>query len=377
MLKSIFTLDYEIHGNGEGCPYALMVEPTERMLRLFDLYGAKLTIMADIAEILKFKEYARIHGQDDFHYAEIADQLREAIRRGHDVQLHIHSSYFNSRHQEGRWVQDWSEYNFAGLKPERLREVIRLGRNFLESLLRPVNPNYRCNVFRAANWSVSPSANVVRALVDEGFVIDTSVFKYGRREGLVDFNYTGAFSSLVPWPAQAEDICAVDEQSKLFEFPIYTEQRGIGAFITPQRIYRACLSRLHKFSGSREAAPASAAKPVTTPAKQKHWLRRQHAWKADFNQCSGGQLIAALKRAEKEFAGKSGDLPFVLIGHSKLFTWLNEWSLRPFLAFVADHPDRFAFSIFADFDLQKFRPKRPFRPESASSAVAMQPELAN
>ena len=25
MLKAIFTLDYEIHGNGEGDPYALMV----------------------------------------------------------------------------------------------------------------------------------------------------------------------------------------------------------------------------------------------------------------------------------------------------------------------------------------------------------------
>src|SRR5271167_3100161 len=98
MLKALFTLDYEIHGNGDGCPYALMVEPTDRMLRQFDLYGAKLTILADIAEILKFREYARMHGQDDYHYGKIADQLREAIRRGHDVQLHIHSSYFNARH---------------------------------------------------------------------------------------------------------------------------------------------------------------------------------------------------------------------------------------------------------------------------------------
>ena len=34
MLKIIFTLDYEIHGNGDGCPHELMVEPTDRMLRL-------------------------------------------------------------------------------------------------------------------------------------------------------------------------------------------------------------------------------------------------------------------------------------------------------------------------------------------------------
>ena len=52
MLKPIFTLDYEIHGNGDGCPYALMVEPTDRLLRLFEGFGAKLTIMADVAEIL-------------------------------------------------------------------------------------------------------------------------------------------------------------------------------------------------------------------------------------------------------------------------------------------------------------------------------------
>ena len=55
--------------------------------------------MADVAEILKFKEYKEQFGRDDYHYEAIADQLREAIRRGHDVQLHLHSSYFNARHE--------------------------------------------------------------------------------------------------------------------------------------------------------------------------------------------------------------------------------------------------------------------------------------
>lgn len=375
MLKALFTLDYEIHGNGDGCPYALMVEPTERMLRQFDQYGAKLTILADVAEILKFKEYSKANGQDDFHYAAITDQLRDAIRRGHDVQLHIHSSYFNARCEGGRWAQDWSEYNFAGLKPERLREVVRMGRNYLESLLRPMNPKYRCNVFRAANWSVSPSANVVRALVEEGFVIDTSVFKYGRREGLVNFDYTNAFSSLMPWPARAEDICEADADSKLFEFPIYCEQRGIGAFVTPQRIYRACVSRMHKFSGIKAATPTNGAMATRKATPKTGWLQRKHAWKADFNQCSGRQLIAALKRAEKEFGSKGGDLPFVLIGHSKLFTGLNEWSLRPFLAYVANNPDRYGFGKFSDFDLKQFGPERKATMPARQNNAAAEPVL--
>ena len=43
-----------------------------------------------------------------------------------------------------------------------------------------------------ANWSVSPSGNVVRALAANGIPIDTSVFKYGRRDGLVAFDYSRA-----------------------------------------------------------------------------------------------------------------------------------------------------------------------------------------
>src|SRR5690242_5223756 len=54
MLRVIFTSDYEIHGNGEGAPQALMVDNTHRNLQLFDEFGARLTIMADVAEIERF-----------------------------------------------------------------------------------------------------------------------------------------------------------------------------------------------------------------------------------------------------------------------------------------------------------------------------------
>jgi hypothetical protein len=355
MLKAIFTLDYEIHGNGDGCPYALMVEPTERMLRLFEEYDAKLTIMADIAEILKFREHAEKCGRDDYHYRAIATQLQDAIRRGHDVQLHVHASYFNARHEQGRWLQDWSEYDFAGLGPNRIKEIVRLGKDFLESLLQPVDSSYKCQVFRAANWAVSPSRNVVRGLVENGFKVDTSVFKYGQREGLVRFDYGNAWSNLVPWRVDENDICACSDHGRLLEFPIYSESRWLGAFLTPGRIYRVCVSRLHRFKVGQDGAPPDvSARADLRPGGRgaTSWLMSRHAWKADFNQCTGRELIAALLRAEREHRSAELDLPFVLIGHSKLFTRFNEWNLRPFLAYVAKHPGRFGFGRFADFDLE-------------------------
>lgn len=359
MLKVLFTLDYEIHGNGDGSPLALMVEPTRRMMDLFDRYGAKLTIMADVAEILRFKEYQEQVGSDDFAYQAIAEQLREAVRRGHDVQLHLHASYFNATCRNGRWEQDWSEYNFAGLSPERLNEVIRLGRQYLEGLLRPVKPAYECFVFRAANWAVSPSRNVVRALHANGIRIDTSVFKFGRRDGIVQFDYEHAPSALLPWLADEEDICRSNPQGQLVEVPIYCERRWIGAFLSANRVYRAIVGRAHRIQNLPQTVPAQAGRSPRSSGKMRKrlsLLTGRHAWKADFNQCTGRQLVRALLRAKGRYDSRDASLPFVLIGHSKLFNRANERSLEPFLKFVANHDADFGFADFGGIDVPQVNP---------------------
>jgi hypothetical protein len=353
MLKAIFTLDYEIHGNGEGCPRLLMVEPTQRLLRLLDQYDAKLTIMADIGEILKFKEYADQKKRDDYHFEDIVFQLQDAVARGHDVQLHIHSSYFNATHNGSRWIQDWSEYDFAGLRLDRMRMMVKTGKEFLESILQPVRSDYRCLAFRAANWSVSPSKNVAEALLDNDITIDTSIFKYGRRSGLVTFDYSAAESEIGPWPASEENFCLRDEASRLWEFPIYSENRWIGAFLSANRFYRVSQSARHRTARSSSeggASEPSAAGRKSGLAGKWRLLTKRHAWKADFNQCTGRQLVHALRRAERKAAADhSIDSPFVLIGHSKIFSRWNERSLRPFLEHVTRHPERFGFGTFGTF----------------------------
>ena len=352
MLKAVFTLDYEIHGNGRGCPRALMVEPTQRMLDQFDRYGAKLTIMADVAEILKFKEYKERVSRDDYHYDAVAQQLKDAIRRGHDVQLHLHASYFNARHEQGCWVQDWAEYNFAELPLTRLNEIVRIGKEWLEALLKPVSPTYECLAFRAANWAVSPSHNVIRALHNNGIRIETSVFKYGRRTGIVNFDYSHAYSNVVPWLVSDDDMCLRDNAGKLLEIPIYSERRRVGAFITPSRIYRLVQTQLHRIANNDQSKNWRA---MPGGAAGKNYfgiltMLTKHAWKADFNQCSGRQLIRAIERAEVKHNSGGDCLPFVLIGHSKLFTRFNERTLAPFLAMVQSQPTRFGFAKLTDFD---------------------------
>lgn len=351
MLVSLFTLDYELHGNGDGDPQSLMIEPTDRMLDQFDRYGAKLTIMADVAEILRFRDLYLQTGRDDYCYKRISEQLKNAVVRGHDVQLHLHTSWFGARYENGRWRQDWSNYSFAHLPPDKIVEYLKLGKAWLEDLLQPVNPDYRCEVFRAANWSMQPSENAIRALTSLGFKAETSVFKWGRREGLVEFDYSNAPHPLLPWRAAMDDICSVDEKGDLWEIPIYAEKRSVLAFLSLNRIYRAWLSRMHRLPASAISEGEARAVPRKKKCQRLLWLIGKHSWKADFNQCTGAQLVGALKRAERLLASVENNVeryPFVLIGHSKLFTQANERSLENFLRYVTSNPSRFAFGRFND-----------------------------
>jgi hypothetical protein len=369
MYKVLFTSDYEIHGSGMGSPKDLVVDPTTRMLDQLDRYGGKLTIMADIGEILRFKEYAERTGDDRFHWGGIARQMQRAVKTGHDVQLHIHSSYFNATWDEakGYWKQDYAEYDLASLSYERVRDMIRQGKHLLEETCRIAKPDYECYVFRAANWSMQPSPSIVRALVDEGFRIDTSVWKFGRYDDLVKFDYTGAHSDLVPWPIDAKDVCRRDPDGRLFEFPIYTEEQPIWVFLTANRVYRVIAQRLNPLPNPDAVAdPMAGSMPPSNDGSPRRSLAdkvlgkartlvRPQPWKVDFNQCTGKQLIEALQRVEARYGHPDVPLPFVLIGHSKTFTAHNERSLRPFLEFVAAHPDRFAFGTFADFEAERYR----------------------
>lgn len=359
MYGNVFTLDYEIHGNGEGSPYELMVEPTDRLLNLFDQYGAKLTIMADIGEILKFKEYKQANGEDLFDYDKIIAQLIRAVKQGHDVQLHIHSSYFKSVFKDGHWQQDWSEYSLADLNYERLHEMIGVGKRFLEELIVPHKKDYRCFAFRAANWSMYPSKNIVKALIDHNIEIDTSVFKYGIRNEIVKFDYNSAYSDLIPWLVDADDVCKMDPQGQLLEIPIFCEQKNILSFISPNRIYRVIQASAHRHPKSVNGDKPVHDKPQKSSlnkiSKLISLIRHPQPRKMDFNQCTGNQLISTMKRIERKHGSRRDDIPVVLIGHSKIFTKQNASSLRHYLRFIADNPKRYFFATFSDFDLHELK----------------------
>lgn len=359
MQNLIFTIDYEIHGNGDGSPSELMIEPTNRLMDLLDEFGAKLVIFADVGEILRFKEYLETYGHDAYDYEAIVAQLQDALRRGHDVQLHIHSSYFGARFENGKWQQNWKKYNLAGLEADEIRSIVATCKGFLEETLRPVKPDYSCYVFRAANWSMHPSPHIVDALAGEGICIDTSVYKYGRQKGWVDYDYSEAFDATFPYRASRLDVCRFDPEGPVVEFPIHCELKPIGAFFSPIRVFRAlrALKHRHERNYAEEPAPDKPSAPKTgLPSKLRKVLFSLHPRKFDFNQLTGRQMVKTLKSIRGAEEARSY---ITLIGHSKSFIPYNGRTLKRFLQYVNRYPQQYAFSLFPGKDeLHRFHTQR-------------------
>ena len=332
----LWTLDYEIHGNGDGNPMELMVEPTYRLMNLLEKYHQRLTIMADIAEILCFKRYLAETGHDDYHVAEIEAQLCEAIKRGHDVQLHVHSSYFKAVQKNGAFDQCIVEYNMAALPIERIDEMVAQCVTYLQTLLKPIKKDYRVWLFRAANWSMMPTENLYNVLVKHGITHDTSVYKGGCQGGNVCYDYREAYDNLFAYPASVKNINERDEKGALIELPIYTEMRPFWDFVTPMRVFRMIRAKFHKHKHS--AANEARATNISSGDNRKLSLKsffRLSPLKMDFNQVNSRGLKRMMKNAMKRAEDAMIDnLDVVLIGHSKTFVPYNEKTLEPFLQWV-------------------------------------------
>lgn len=337
-----FTLDYEIHGNGDGDPHSLMVVPTARLMDLLENYGQKLTIMADVAEILSFKRYYSETGRDDFFVTEIEEQLQDALRRGHDVQLHIHSSWFKASWNGKKWDQCIDEYSLASLPFERIDEMIGQCVHYLYDLLCPVKSDYKVWLFRAANWSMMPTGNIYKVLGKYGITADTSVYKGGVQGGNVSYDYREAYHNLLSYPACSTNInflAPKDQEYIITEYPIYTELRPFWSFITPMRVFRMVRAQFHRHK-KKNASCSESEKNIKRADNRRLSLRSffsKSPWKLDFNQASGNQLIAALKRITKQSYPDRDTIDVVFIGHSKSFVPYNETSFKVFLKWLSSH----------------------------------------
>ena len=168
------THDWELRGDGSGDIEQIQFAPMRKLLDIYKRHGARTTFLPDVMQQIRFRQLANKH-RELVAMAETWDeQVRQAFRQGHDIQLHLHPQWLKGKYENGRWNLngDWSILKYS---QEVAGAMIADARDYLESLLRPIDSSYRCVVFRAAALAVAPSGHLLKSLVNLGIQLDVSV----------------------------------------------------------------------------------------------------------------------------------------------------------------------------------------------------------
>ncbi len=119
MIKCVFTIDYEIYGNGEGSLKDLVYEPAEALKTLFKKRNARLVLFVEAAE-LEIIESAKTDPAVEL----VRRQIREYYRDGFEIGLHMHPQWYQARFENGRWLMNYDEYNLCVLPRDRILHLV-------------------------------------------------------------------------------------------------------------------------------------------------------------------------------------------------------------------------------------------------------------
>ncbi len=194
-----FVDDWELSGNGAGDIAELQFRPMRELIKIYNAHGISGSFNAEVMQQLTFRKFQVAHPE----LKPLADEwdrtVSEALRQGHDVQLHIHPQWSKAAYDDGQWLLsgDWSILNY---KPEDAFQMMLDGKQYLEDLLRSVVSTYEAVSFRSGSWCIAPSPHMLGLLVKLGTVFDMSIVGGVRYETKnIQLDYSDCEEDFLPY----------------------------------------------------------------------------------------------------------------------------------------------------------------------------------
>lgn len=297
MIECIFTIDYELFGNGDGSLRKLMYEPLEKLREIFQKYDSRFVIFVEVAEL---EIIQGIFKDSDLNL--IFQQIRESYRNGYEIGLHIHPWWYKGFIKDGKWIFDYNYYNLCVFQKEKIEVVVDRALSYLRKILDVFN--FTPISFRAGHLIFQPTQPLAEILAQKGIKIDSSVYK-GGFWSQQKIDYRNAINNSYYWKF-SNDVSISDSNGILIELPIYTKLVYLWKIFTLKRItVQKKESTVVKYSWKKLK-------------RIKDYLRFKYPIKFDFCEMDRVELINLIDEIIIEDQKNPTILkPIVAIGHTK------------------------------------------------------------
>ncbi|MGH7782227.1 MAG: hypothetical protein ACREO5_00050 [Candidatus Binatia bacterium] len=322
MIECIFTLDYEVYGNGAGSLRKLVYEPGERLREIFEKKNARFVAFIEVAEFQKIEACKTDPGIKD-----VKRQIREFHREGFEIGLHLHPQWSNARFENDKWILDYDEYNLCTLSRGRISEIVDQSLDYLREVVGETD--FTPLSFRAGNWLFQPTEVAASVLAEKGIRIDSSVFKGGLQHNHT-LDYRSALGNGYYWPF-GRDVTEPDATGQWIEVPIYTEMVPFWKMSTSKRL---------GFAGGQVVSAQSVKQKVN---RARDLIRFLYPRKLDFCRMTLDELTSTMGRiVDDDRKTPSTYKPIVAIGHTKDLS--DPRTVEDFLSFL--NAERIRVSTF-------------------------------
>jgi hypothetical protein len=314
-MRILLTLDYEVFfGRNTGTVARTILEPTEALLSVADRHGAKLVFFVDAGFILRLRTDMRKEPALRPEHDALCRQIEALARAGHEIQLHIHSHWEDTRWADGEWRMDLSRYALQAFEPGAIDDIVRR----YSVTLRELAGSDHAFAYRAGGWLIQPFHRIREALLTSGVRIDSTVFVDGLANSETHrFDFRGA-PARSTWRFDEDPLCE-DPGGSFLEVPIASHR------LSPLFYWRLALARklggaAHRTFGDGRALAMGHGDMLARLTAPSTSVVSMDGYKASFL----GAAAARYRRDRLE--------DFVAIGHPKALTPYSLSRLDEFLA---------------------------------------------
>jgi hypothetical protein len=322
MIYLALTHDWELRGDGSGDIEEIQFAPLRRLLEIYGKFGVRTTILPDLMQQIRFRRLETAHPELKPLADSWDEHAREAFRRGHDIQLHLHPHWGSAKHQDGRWQLngDWSILNYDR---DAAHAMLADGKAYLENLLQSIDSNYRCLAFRAGALAAAPSDHLFNSLISLGIELDVSIAGgvFVNNQNL-QLDYRNCEETFLPFYPRLEDARKVSNKREEIVCVPLNHFYGSRREVTRQNIALARQQINHPGGESAKStdSPAStgpsrvglAFEKLILPAiKRKHFVSDT----GRLNYPLMREMLASIRQRARDSA--LTDVPIVLTNHPK------------------------------------------------------------
>lgn len=311
-ISLILSIDYELFGDGSGNVIREQVIPTNNLMDVCELNDAKITCFIEMGQFFFYQDHSNKFPELQESNELILNQIKDLIRRGHDVQFHYHPTWFNATiSSSGKIELDLELYDISQLKIADQIQILKRGKTFLENELKEINPTYSCIAFRAGALTVGDQKSFSKILRDTGYKIETSVTLHAHSDAIYgNFDYR-QFPQGNPFWYFSDNFQQLDNQGALLQIPILGEK----AFLAARKYKNFKYSRSRTISNKFYKTRISE-RNLNVVGKFMRIINRDYYF-ADFNNLQAETLLKMISTHVDNCDDSFNNIPIMLIGHSK------------------------------------------------------------